>query len=138
MRRVFAAGANGAALPFLDFDPDAVALVRGFETADVNGRTAIVANLDYRLPLAWIERGPGTWPVFIRSIHGAVFADGGGAWDADPSRDSWRASFGAECSSDVVVGYSVPLTLTAGIAFRYDPTRRSDGVAVFARVGRAF
>lgn len=138
MRRVFGAGANSSALPFLDFDPDAVALVRGFETADVNGRTTIVANLDYRLPLAWIERGPGTWPVFLRSIHGAVFADGGGAWDADPSRDKWRASFGAELSSDVVVGYSVPLTLTAGVAFRHDPTRRSDGVAVFARVGRAF
>ena len=138
MRRVFAAGANSAAVPLLDFDPDAVALVRGFETVDVNGRTAIVANLDYRLPLAWIERGPGTWPVFLRSIHGALFADGGGAWDGDPSRDDWRASFGAEVSSDVVLGYSVPLTLTAGVAFRYDPTHRSDGVAVFARVGRAF
>ena len=138
VRRIFAAGANGAALPLIDFDPDAIALVRGFDSADANGRTSIVVNLDYRIPLAWIERGYGTWPLLLRSIHGALFADGGGAWDADPSRNDWRASFGAELSADVVVGYSLPLTLTAGVAVRYDPTHRSDGAAVFARVGRAF
>ena len=48
-------------------DFDAVALLRGFDTADLSGRHAVVANLDYRVPLVWIERGPGTWPFFVRS-----------------------------------------------------------------------
>ena len=33
---------------------------------------------------------------------------------------------------------TVPLTLAAGIAWRFDPTRASRGAALFARIGRAF
>jgi len=35
----------------------------------------IVANFDLRFPLAYPERGFGSWPVFLRSIHSAVFFD---------------------------------------------------------------
>ena len=138
VRRVFGAGGSAAPLSLLDFDLDAIALLRGFDTAELNGRTALVANVDYRVPLAWVERGVGTWPVLLRSIHAAVFADGGTAWDATRTNDDWRASFGVELSADVVIGYSLPLTFTAGVAARHDPTRRSGGATIFGRIGRAF
>ena len=138
VRRVFAAGGNGAGVPLLDFASDAVGLMRGFESGDLFGRTAVVANLDYRLPFAWIERGPGTLPFFLRSLHGAVFADVGSAWEEKRSKDDWRASLGAELSADVVLGYSLPLTFSGGVAWRYDPTHRSEGATLFARVGRAY
>jgi hypothetical protein len=136
--RVFGAGGSSAGLPLLDFDFGAIGLVRGFDSSDVSGRSAVVANLDYRLPLAWIERGSGTWPFFLRSLHGALFADVGSAWDRHRTSDDVRASFGAELSADVVVGFSLPMTISGGIAFRHDPTRRSDGPTFFARLGRAF
>jgi hypothetical protein len=138
VRRVFGGGGTSAGVPLLDFDFGAIGLVRGFDSSDFSGRSAVVANLDYRLPLAWIERGSGTWPFFLRSIHGALFADVGSAWDSHRSADDVRASFGAELSADVVVGFSLPLTLTGGFAVRHDPSGRADGPAVFARIGRAF
>jgi hypothetical protein len=138
VRRLFAAGGSGSESGGIEFDLDAIALVRGFETDDVTGRRAAVVNADYRVPLAWIERGLGTWPLFARSLHGALFADVGAAWNSRLSRSARRASFGAELSADVVLGYSLPLTAAAGVAWRHDPTGRSEGAAVFARIGRAF
>ena len=49
-----------------------------------------------------------------------------------------RVSAGAELSADLVVGYVLPLTVTAGAAWRYDPARSAGSGALFARVGRAF
>jgi hypothetical protein len=94
--------------------------------------------MDYRFPLAWPQRGIGTLPVMLRSIHGAVFVDVGHAWDASFRAADVRRSFGAEISADTVMGYSLPLTLTAGAAWRDDPSGRRPGWAVFARTGRAF
>ena len=140
VRRVFAAGSSSpASSPGLDFDLDAVALLRGFETRDAVGDRAVVLNLDYRFPLAWVERGVGTWPLFLRSVHGAVFADAGAAWDgATSARAGRRASTGVELSADLVIGYSFPLATTIGVALRHDPSGRSRGPTVFGRVGRAF
>ena len=138
VRRVFTAGGSGAGVPLLDFDSGVVGLMRGFGSEDLFGRTAVVANLDYRLPLAWIEQGSGTLPFFLRSLHGAVFTDVGSAWEQTRTKNDWRASLGAELSADVVLGYSLPLTISGGVAWRYDPTHRSEGATLFARVGRAY
>ena len=40
-------------------------------------------NADYRWPIARPQRGAGTWPLFLHTIHGAVFADAGHAWTED-------------------------------------------------------
>ena len=139
VRRVFAAGSSSPAPGAgLGFGLDAIAMIRGFETSDVVGDKAAVLNVDYRFPLAWIERGVGTWPLFARSIYGAVFADAGAAWSGAYTRNDRRASVGVELSADVVFGYSFPLTTTVGVAFRHDPSGRSNGPTVFFRVGRAF
>lgn len=136
--RQFGAGGSGPRFAGASFDRDAIGLIRGFETGDVAGTRTVVLNADYRVPLAWIERGAGTWPFFLRSVHGALFADAGAAWTTRYARDRRRASVGLELSADVVVGYSVPFTLASGIAWRHDPTGRATGAAFFARVGRAF
>jgi hypothetical protein len=49
-----------------------------------------------------------------------------------------RRSFGLELSLDTIVGYSFPLTLTGGVAFRDDPVAGRRDVVGFARIGRAF
>jgi hypothetical protein len=138
VRRVFS-GAGSASQPGgFDIGIDAVGLLRGFDTDDVSGRSAAVANLDYRFPLAWPQRGLGTWPVFLRAIHGAVFADAGHAWDGGFRREDLRRSLGGELAFDVVLGGTVPVTLATGAAWRHDPSGARDGAAVFARIGRAF
>jgi len=138
VRRLFS-GAGSASQPGgFDIGIDAIGLLRGFDTDDVSGRSAAVANLDYRFPLAWPQRGLGTWPVFLRAMHGAVFADAGHAWDGGFRREDLRRSLGGELSFDVVLGGTFPVTLAAGAAWRHDPNGARDGAAVFVRLGRAF
>ena len=146
-RRRFSAAGAGPQPGGFDFGSRAIGLLRGFEEGDVAGNHAVVANLEYRVPLARIQRGIGTLPFFFRTAHGALFADVGHAWDDEFRAADRRMSLGAELSLDGVVGYVLPLTFTAGAAWRFDgadlavnPTggnlRR--GIVAFARIGRAF
>ncbi len=136
LRRPFGAGGSGPRPAGFAVDLDAIGLLRGFDDADAIGDRAAVVNLDYRFPIAWVQRGIGTWPVFLRSIHGALFVDAGHAWDRRFRRDDVRRSIGGELSFDAVFGSSLGMTIATGVAWRRDRDRRD--VAAFARIGRAF
>ena len=136
-RRVFSAAGSDAS-PSFDFGRGAVGLLRGFESDTVAGGRVAVANLDYRFPLHYIQRGAGTIPLFVRTIHSAVFADAANAWDDVFRWNDVRISVGAELSVDTTVGFGFPLSFTGGVAWRQDPVGKQDGVAVFGRIGRAF
>ena len=137
-RRLFSAAGNGPQSGGFDFGSDAVGLLRGFDEGTVAGPRALVANLDYRFPIARIQRGVGTLPVFLRTIHGAVFADAGNAWEHDFRSADLRRSAGAELSFDIVAGYALPFTFTAGAAWRDNGATGQRDVTAFARIGRAF
>jgi hypothetical protein len=134
--REFSASGNGPAGGGFDFDRDAIGLLRGFDRDAVTGTHAAVVNIDYRVPIARIDRGVGTLPVFFRVLHAAAFLDLGHAWTEAPRWSDRRTSVGAEIALDTVVGYALPLTLAAGVSWRHGPEARD--TAVFARVGRAF
>jgi hypothetical protein len=138
VRRLFSASGAGPPPAGFNFGTDAVGLLRGFAGDAITGGRAVVGNLDYRVPLASIQRGVGTLPFFLRTAHAAVFADGGHAWTDDFRWSDLRTAFGGELSLDTVVGYVVPLTFTAGGAWRTDPVTGQRGFAAFGRVGRAF
>jgi hypothetical protein len=137
-RRVFSASGAGPQADDFDIGTNAIGLLRGFDSAAVAGDRAIVANADFRFPIRRIQRGFGTAPVFFRTLHGAAFADAANAWTQRFHRADVRRSFGAELSLDTVIGYQLPLTFTAGIAWRDDPANGRRGWAGFGRVGRAF
>jgi outer membrane protein assembly factor BamA len=113
-------------------------LLRGLDTDAVAGHHAVVGNADYRFPLRSVQRGIGIVPVFFRTIHGAVFADAGQAWNDTFRGSDVRFSVGAEFSLDAVVGYALPVTFATGVAWRDDPVGARRGVTVFGRIGRAF
>jgi hypothetical protein len=136
-RRFSASGAGPQAGGF-DFGADAIGLLRGFDQADVTGTRAVVVNADLRVPLLRVDRGAGTIPVFLRSIHGALFADVGNAWSDPPRWSDLRMALGAELSMDTVIGFALPVTLTMGGAWRRDGARDEHGFAAFGRIGRAF
>jgi dipeptidyl aminopeptidase/acylaminoacyl peptidase len=137
-RRVFSASGAGPQSDGFDIGTDAIALLRGFDSASVVGDRALVANVDLRFPIRSIQRGVGTLPMFFRTFHGALFADAGNAWSGTFRRADLRRSFGAELSLDTIVGYALPLTVTSGVAWRDDPVNSRTGWAAFGRVGRAF
>ena len=138
VRRDFSASGSGPQFGGFDIGLDAIGLLRGFDSDDLIDRHAAVVNLDYRFPIARPQRGVGTWPFFLRTVHGAAFVDFGNAWDDEFDRSAVRRSFGAELSFDVVLGGAVPMTVAAGAAWRDDPSRIREGGSVFVRLGRAF
>ena len=138
VRREFTVGGAGPRGGEFAIGVDAIALLRGFDEGEVFGPSAAVVNADYRFPLGWPQRGLGTWPVFLRAVHGAVFVDLGHAWEGRLRAEDVRRSVGAELSFDTVLGWYVPMTIATGVAWRHDPSGRQTGAAFFARIGRAF
>ena len=133
-RRLFSASGNGPQAIGFDFGTNAIGLIRGVDESELIGDRALVANLDYRLPIVRIDRGLGTLPGFVRVIHAAAFVDAGNAWQGRFESRDLVVSTGAELSLDAVVGYGLPLTFTGGAAW----ASQDHGWAIFGRIGRAF
>jgi len=139
VREAFLLGGPGPDTSPLDFGRSAISVLRGFGANTFAGTHVALANVDYRLPLAYPQRGFGTWPVFVRSVHAAVFADVGHTWTRTFRAADVKTSAGSELSSDLVIGYYFPLTATLGAAWGRDGSGlSSSGGTVYFRVGRAF
>ena len=138
VRRVFSASGNDPQTGGFTFGSDAIGLLRGVAEDRVLGHRAAVVNVDYRLRLAHVERGIGTIPVFLKAVHGAVFADAGNAWSGRFHASDLRYSIGAELSIDTVLVFVAPVTFTGGVAWRKSPDPDERGLAGFVRIGRAF
>lgn len=99
-------------------------LLRGYSSGSFVGRKLINANLEYALPLVQTIGGWGTFPVFLKDVELAVFADAmsvdGGAYD--PERDAYlRSSLnrffmgtGGELRINSTTGYHLPISLILG------------------------
>jgi hypothetical protein len=139
LSRLFRLGGGAGNVETLDFGRRAFSLLRGFASDSFAGTRVAVVNLEYRSPLARIQRGIGTWPIFLHTVHGALFADAGHAWTGPFRKDDVKIALGAELSANVVAGYWLPLTLTVGAGWGHDGSGRiADGVVSYVRVGRAF
>jgi WD40 repeat protein len=137
--RTFRLGGDTPALDVADFDSEAFSLLRGFRSNTFAGSRVAVANAEYRWPIARPQRGIGTWPIFLHSIHGALFADAGHAWTRSFRAAAIKTSFGAQLSADLVAGYFAPFTASVGAAWGHDGSGLvSDRATVFFHIGRAF
>jgi hypothetical protein len=137
--RLFVLGGGDASPGAGTLASEAAQLLRGFPENTFAGRQAATINVDYRFPLARPQRGLGAWPLFLHSLHGAVVADAGHVWSGAFDRHGIKTSLGVELSANVVLGYGLPLTLTAGVAGGRDGARVvSSGPTVYARLGYAF
>lgn len=139
VRRQFHLGGSEASTSLLDFGSGALSMLRGFEDDSFWGRHIAVASVDYRRPLFRLDRGLSWWPLMLRVVHGALFVDAGNVWSQQFSISESKGSAGAEVSADLVLGYTLPLTVTLGGAWTRDGAARPRGGSGFyVRVGRAF
>ena len=104
----------------LDYGHEAISLLRGFPTDTFAGSHIALLNADYRWPLARPQRGAGTWPLFLHTVHAAIFGDAGHAWSRAFAARDIKTAAGAELSFDLIAGYSVPLTAALGAAWGHD------------------
>jgi WD40-like Beta Propeller Repeat len=117
----------------------AISLLRGFATDTFAGNRVALVNADYRWPLARPQRGAGTWPLLLHTLHAAAFADAGHAWTDRFRASALKTSIGAELSADVVAGYFLRFTATIGAARGHDGSGTvRDRSTIYARIGRAF
>jgi WD40-like Beta Propeller Repeat len=137
-QRVFHLGGASANANMLDFGRDAISLLRGFGTGTFAGNRVALLNADYRWPIARPQRGVGTMPLLLHSVHASAFADAGHAWTRTFNMREVKFSAGGELSLDVIAVYSAPLTLAVGAAWGHDRAGAARGSTVYARLGRAF
>jgi hypothetical protein len=137
--RTFLLGGSGADLGVASFSTSAISLLRGFPSNAFAGTRVAVVNADYRFPLARPQRGTGTWPIFLHTLHAAVFGDAGDAWSGAFRSGTIKTSIGAELSTSIVAGYVFPFTFAIGAAWGHDPSGvAASGATMYFRVGKAF
>ena len=120
--------------------------LRGLRTAGLAGAGLLAGSLEYRAPIIRIERGLWTLPVTLRVLHAAVYADAGRVFDRlDPSTlrdgffDDFAVSAGAELRADVILWYSLGLSLRLGYAkLLHTPRADLDQSGIYFQIGSAF
>ncbi len=137
--RTFLLGGESPGSGVVDLGGSAFALLRGFSPNTFAGSHVATANAEYRWPIARPQRGRGTWPLFLHTVHAAVFADAGHAWTQTFQRRAIKSSAGAQLSANVIAGFFAPFTATAGAAWGHDGSGRlSNRITAYFRVGKAF
>lgn len=90
--------------------------LRGYRVNAFRGRKAALGSLEYRFPITDIEAGLSNTPVFIRRLHGAVFAEAGNAWNNAFRSSEFKRAIGAELRLDTDLAYYLPITFRLVIA----------------------
>jgi hypothetical protein len=137
--RTFVLGGSGPDASVLDFGSGAISVLRGFPSNSFAGSHVALAQLEYRFPLVRPQRGIGTWPLFLHTVHASAFGDFGHAWTSRFTGADMKSSFGGELSANVVAGYYFPFTLSVGAALGHDGSGTlPDRNTFYVRLGRSF
>lgn len=92
------------------------AYLRGYPPGAIWGDQYYLLNVEYRLPLFWLNWAPWTIPIYFRRLSAAVFTDVGTAFFGNFHREKIRVGAGAELLLDFVIGYYQWMTLRVGYA----------------------
>ena len=110
---------------------------RGYETQTRSGRRAWAASAEYRVPIALLNRGLGSWPLHADRLFGSIFIDAADAWgpNASQARPRPLLSAGAEIIADTAAFYLFSLRLRLGAARKFTAPR---GFGYYVRLGMSF
>lgn len=92
--------------------------LRGYPQNFLTGKYISTLSLEYKYPISYIFKGPGTKPVFMEKLYNVIFYDAGSVWDEQNSfkKENIRNSIGTELRADVTLGYWAKVTPILGIA----------------------
>jgi outer membrane protein assembly factor BamA len=116
----------------------------------MRGNHMWLASAEYRLPLAHIERGLGTAPIWLRSIAITVFVEAGQVFNSEDYADfegseeglrtfwrNTRPALGVELVGDMIVGWGAYLQGRVGYALGSGEGALTGGT-FYAQVGSSF
>ena len=111
--------------------------LRGYkEIPELIGRRMALAELEWRFPIAFIERGWMSPPLGIHDIYGKVFYNAGETWQDKFQSSDLLQGAGFEFNTQFVIGYAYGLNLRLGYAHGFDSQLGED--TVYASVGGTF
>jgi hypothetical protein len=99
--------------------------LRGYAAGQFAGNGTVSATVELRFPLFAPELGHSTWPIFLRRVHAAVFADMGEAFVQGTEKgyagpdfhwDRLRLGAGAELRLETALGYWILTDIRLGVA----------------------
>ncbi len=102
-----------------DMDP------RGFTYLWPDYRYRALLTAEYRFPIAYVERGHSTWPLYLKNISGVLLMDAGMASDNHRQfkYDASRKCLGAELKSQWLFSYAYPFSVNLGLYRDLDENR---------------
>ncbi len=114
-QRAFQLGGDNPGNTTIPVD-DEIVYLRGYPVNAFRGMKAALASLEYRFPIRNLESGFNTAPIFLRRLHGAVFAEAGNAWDGSFRSSDFKRAVGGELRLDTTLSYYVPITFRLVVA----------------------
>jgi hypothetical protein len=110
--------------------------LRGYRSGDpaLTGRHAVLGTLEWRTPLADVDRHLMVPPAGLDRLSLTVFVEAGSAW-TDAAAQRVFKSAGLELLAEVRVGYLLPLLLRAGLAKGFETPGTTVG---YLQLGRSF
>lgn len=90
--------------------------LRGYRGGAVAGTRAGLATAEWRFPIARPNKGWNIYPLGITDITGTLFTEVGTVWGTQDFNGTALPSVGAEATTDIILGYQLPLDVRVGIA----------------------
>jgi hypothetical protein len=111
--------------------------LRGYQGSEavLRGQNARTASIEWRTPLADIDRHAMTPPVGINRVSAALFLDAGSTWNNGAERSRYYRGAGVELLSELKVFYHIPIPLRLGVARGMDDP---GGTRVYFKLGQVF
>jgi sugar lactone lactonase YvrE len=118
--------------------------LRGYPPSSYAGSAYMLQNLEYRIPMANVDWGPETFPVYLRKLDGNLFLDWGGAFNKldfgaiEPFAQGsllyspdLHTSVGAELWLGLTLGYQLDMQMRLGYAYGFSAEALAGGQAYF-------
>lgn len=112
--------------------------LRGYHGNEValRGQSARVASVEWRTPIADIDRHGMVPPFGINRLSAAAFFDVGGSWNVSANKPArYYRGVGLEVLGEIKLLYALGLNLRLGVAHGLDDAKDTIG---YLTVGRAF
>ena len=113
--------------------------LRGYNEghAQLTGKNMRLLSMEYRFPIARIERGWMVPPFGLNQLHGTVFFDKGGVWNNNASSPrKYYDSIGMEVNTDLDLFYNTRFHLALGLAKGLDSVIGEN--KIYLRIGNQF
>ena len=112
--------------------------LRGYADNRIVAQDAALASVEWRFPLARIQRNWHTYPIGLRDLHGALFADTAAVWRPRgiAREGKFYTGIGAELTTELMLAYQLPLPITLGVAKGLD--EELGEVRGYLRMGLSF